>query len=126
MNRTIPCLLLALLAGCVANVVGPTGAPLTNAEIEQLAAHELMRGDASTCTWRHPGADSGSTGTHERRCTAPGAPADTASARVEYTAAPRGRREFRINDRFVAERCRIVRRSAGELGVLRCWTESRY
>ena len=127
-NTRIPFLLLLVsLAGCVASVTGPGGAPLTDVQIEQLAGHELTRFAVTGCRWRHAGADTTLTaGTHERICADAGYPSDSTHTYVTYAPERHGRWALRISDKFIGERCRVDRPSAADLGTLHCWAERRY
>ena len=127
MKRLSLLLLTLPLAGCVANVVGPTGRPLTAAEVRTLAAPVLAAPSGQRCGWMTGGALADSLGGIEERwaCQSPAAPADLYVTYVRY-GRERGRWTFRTWDRLVVRRCRVDRQGEDDLGRLHCWAEEAY
>lgn len=125
--RRLLLLVTALLAGCVANVMGPTGRPLTAVEIRALATPVLAAPSGQRCGWMTGGEVTDSLGGIEERwaCQSPAAPADLFVTYVRY-ARERGRWTFRTWNRLVVRRCRVDRNGRDDLGRLHCWAEGGY
>lgn len=127
MKRSCGVVLFTVMTGCVANVVGPTGAPLTSAEVRRLAGPELAAPPTQSCGWMTGGGVVDSLGGVEERwaCRSPAAPADLYVTYVRY-GRERGRWTLRLWNRLVVRRCRVDRQGGDDLGKLHCRTERAY
>lgn len=146
--RAMAFLLVLVLAttGCVASVLGPSGAPLTNEEVERLVEEYHRRPNGaggSGCRWMH-GPDPAArldAGEHRAKClrtaedsmrmTAAGKPfldslqlarviPDSLTIGAWYDASRPGRERFYLSAPHRTQ-CRIERTTPGELGRLKCW-----